>query len=163
MSEKKSVEDILRSNQHNTYVMSCFLSEDDLYRTMREDIRTLSDEIVRLKLLSTENVKFISEDLESIPCKQVTVAGNVLHVINICSLIDTVWPEYWHDKIDDFQMLLGKWCEKNDFSFYSEPREHFDALSALKMAARDKYKGVVLQDLRKFLLRGGFSCGFTGD
>lgn len=38
---KRTPEDIIRSNECNTYVMACHLNRDELYNAMREDISTM--------------------------------------------------------------------------------------------------------------------------
>lgn len=39
--ERLNIQRILNSNSQNTYVMSCHLTQEDLYKRMKADIRTL--------------------------------------------------------------------------------------------------------------------------
>lgn len=41
----RDVKDILRSNELNTYTMGCYPNDGELYKQMRDDIRTLCDQI----------------------------------------------------------------------------------------------------------------------
>jgi hypothetical protein len=65
---ERTADDVLRSNEANTYVMSCHLSSPDLYKAMRQDLRIACAEIVKLKAdadrlagaLATEPLGFMS-------------------------------------------------------------------------------------------------------
>lgn len=46
---ERTADDVLRSNECNTYVMSCHLSSPDLYKAMRQDLRIACAEIARLR------------------------------------------------------------------------------------------------------------------
>ena len=46
---ERTPEDIMRSNECNTYVMSCHLNRDELYKSMRDDIATMCDSYATLK------------------------------------------------------------------------------------------------------------------
>ena len=48
MSER-TADDVIRSNECNTYVMSCHLSRDELYKSMRDDISIMCDSYTTLK------------------------------------------------------------------------------------------------------------------
>ena len=41
----KEIYEIIRRDECNTYVMSCYMTKDDLYMTMREDIKKLVEYI----------------------------------------------------------------------------------------------------------------------
>jgi hypothetical protein len=46
---KDKIKQILNRNEQNKYVMSCYLTKDDLYKQMREDIRVLCDYLEKTK------------------------------------------------------------------------------------------------------------------
>lgn len=48
MSER-TADDVIGSNACNTYVMSCHLNSDDLYKAMREDIKIMCNQYSTLK------------------------------------------------------------------------------------------------------------------
>lgn len=58
MSER-TIADIMRSNECNTYVMSCHINRDELYKSMREDIATLCDGYATLKAQRDELLELL--------------------------------------------------------------------------------------------------------
>jgi hypothetical protein len=42
---ERSIDDILNADELNTYVMSCYLTKDDLFKQLRRDLRVLCDYI----------------------------------------------------------------------------------------------------------------------
>jgi len=65
----RTVKDIVRSNEVNSYVMSCYATKDDLYKQMREDINTLCGQVesqVDVKIAENERwMNLIENDLKT--------------------------------------------------------------------------------------------------
>ena len=74
-----------------------------------------------------------------------------VNVINICALMEHLWPGYFDGKtnpgFDETGEAIMKWAEENDAYIYSRPREDFFMFEAIDLALAAGKAAVVVEDM----------------
>ena len=88
-----------------------------------------------------------------LPTETFTFEGRTIATVNICDLLDLLYPGYWSARrylnIDyaDSQSVIEEWCATHGAYYYSAPRDEFSVSDAVLNAADRGLSVVVLEDL----------------
>ena len=89
----------------------------------------------------------------NLPVENLTFEGRTVATVNICDLLDLLYPGYWSARryldIDyaDSQSVIEEWCSAHGAYYYSAPRDEFSVSDAVLITAARGLSVVVLEDL----------------
>ena len=84
---------------------------------------------------------------------------HMVKVVNICNLMDRLYPEEWHEPssttrpgwvdVDykESSAAVMSWCDENNSHYYAAPREDFSIGTAIRDAIANRKSCVVVEDL----------------
>ena len=84
---------------------------------------------------------------------------HMVKVVNICNLLDHLYPEVWHEPSSTTRFgwmdvdykesgaAVMSWCDKNNSHYYAKTREDFFIFRAVEEAIAEGNDVVVVEDL----------------
>ena len=84
---------------------------------------------------------------------------HMVKVVNICNLLDYLYPEVWHEPSSTTRFgwmdvdykesgaAVMSWCDENNSHYYAKPREDFFIFRAAEEAIAEGNDVVVVEDL----------------
>ena len=89
----------------------------------------------------------------NLPVENFTFEGRTVSAVNICDLLDLLYPGYWSARryLDIDYTVTGPaidvWCAAHGAYYYAAPRDEFSVSDAVLDAAARGLSVVVLEDL----------------
>jgi hypothetical protein len=89
----------------------------------------------------------------NLPVENLTFEGRTVATVNICDLLDLLYPGYWSARryLDIDYAVTGpaieEWCSAHGAYYYAAPRDEFSMSDAVLIAADKGLSVVVLEDL----------------